>query len=69
LLPYAKCQIDAGSRYIFHGESSKETFEVQQKIIIDEPHKPDYTTGLTWLPTNIKDFILPAGFPGNDGIT
>ncbi|KAJ8444867.1 hypothetical protein Cgig2_029798 [Carnegiea gigantea] len=50
-------------RYIFHGESSKETFQVQQKIITDEPHKPDYTTGLTWLPMNIKDFILPAGFP------
>lgn len=42
----------------FLEEHSSETNRFQ------DSHTAD--TRISWLPDNIKDFILPAGFPGSD---
>ncbi|XP_048501016.1 protein root UVB sensitive 5 isoform X2 [Beta vulgaris subsp. vulgaris] len=55
----------ASKRYILDGESSKQTLLEQYNTVNDKLHNPDFVTNLNWLPDSIKDFILPAGFPGS----
>lgn len=50
------------------GESSKQTLLEQRNIVKDKLHNPDSAADLNWLPGSIKDFILPAGFPGSKSI-
>lgn len=66
-LPYTESH--AGSRYILDGETSKETLFEQCNTVNDKLHNPDFVTNLNWLPESIKDFILPAGFPGSNSIS
>ncbi|KAH9607523.1 hypothetical protein KSS87_017453 [Heliosperma pusillum] len=51
-------------RYVWGEEFSKQTL-IDQQSAEDKLHTPDYATNLHWLPDDIKDFILPAGFPGS----
>ncbi|XP_074270538.1 protein root UVB sensitive 5 isoform X2 [Silene latifolia] len=51
-------------RYVWGEEFSKQTL-IDQQSVDDKLRTPDYATNLQWLPDDIKDFILPAGFPGS----
>ncbi|KAK9716005.1 hypothetical protein RND81_06G205400 [Saponaria officinalis] len=52
-------------RYVLAEEFSKQTFFDEQSTEAYKAHAPDSAADLHWLPDEIKDFILPAGFPGS----
>lgn len=53
-----------GTRYILDGESTKQTSLDPHETVIDKSDNPNWATNLNWLPDSIKDFVLPAGYPG-----
>ncbi|KAK7836105.1 protein root uvb sensitive 5 [Quercus suber] len=53
-------------RYFLDEESRLQTFLEEDSLVTNgfqDMHASD--TGLLWLPDTVKDFILPAGFPGS----
>ncbi|KAL9247023.1 hypothetical protein vseg_020494 [Gypsophila vaccaria] len=52
-------------RYILAEELSKQTVVDQQSTGAYNVDTLDSATNLQWLPDEIKEFILPAGFPGS----
>ncbi|KAK4582463.1 hypothetical protein RGQ29_025591 [Quercus rubra] len=53
-------------RYFLDEESRLQTFLEEDSLVTNgfqDLHASD--TGLLWLPDTVKDFILPAGFPGS----
>lgn len=58
--------LDISSRYFLDEESRLQTFLEEDSLVTDgfqDLHASD--SGLLWLPDTVKDFILPAGFPGD----
>ena len=58
--------LDISSRYFLDEESRLQTFLEEDSLVTNgfqDLHASD--TGLLWLPDTVKDFILPAGFPGD----
>jgi len=55
------------SRYIIGDDSQLQTILIEEDRSSQNRfgvlHSPDIR--LSWLPDTVKDFILPAGFPGN----
>lgn len=55
-------------RYIIESDSRIRTIfgkRVPETSVVQDSAFVEHDTRLCWLPTIIKDFILPAGFPGD----
>lgn len=66
MIGFERVSCDLMSRYTLDDEWRVQTFLEERGSgddVLQDPHSSEKT--LSWVPDVVKDFILPAGFPGD----